>query len=178
VAPPPPSRQAAIPPQLNPLAAPSSAAQKPVTEEPMVARPGPPGNYNELMTTLGDSTGVPGGLGGRDLVRTVAPPPPPPPVPVVTRRAGGDIKYPARTYYVEPAYSAIARAAGVEGYVILEATIDESGAVRNLTVLKSQHPMLTPLAVEAVGKWKYTPTRLNGVAIPVILTVTVNFSLR
>ena len=33
-------------------------------------------------------------------------------------------------------------------------------------------------AVEAVKQWEYTPTLLNGVPVPVIMTVTVNFTLR
>ena len=177
-APPAPSRQAAVTPQqLNRDAAPTSAATKPVTEEPPAGPPGPP-DIGSLTARIGVGPGVPGGIGGNDTIRVDAPPAPPTPTPAVPRRAGGDIQYPARTYYVEPVYSGIARAAGLEGYVILEATIDESGIVRNVTVLRSQSPMLTPSAVEAVSKWRYTPTKLNGVAIPVILTVTVNFSLR
>ncbi len=33
-------------------------------------------------------------------------------------------------------------------------------------------------AVAAVRQWVYTPTVLNGVAVPVIMTVTVNFKIR
>ena len=32
-------------------------------------------------------------------------------------------------------------------------------------------------ATEAVKQWVYTPTLLNGVPVPVIMTVTVNFKL-
>jgi len=49
--------------------------------------------------------------------------------------------------------------------------------VRNVTVLRSV-PMLDRAALEAVQHWRYTPTRLNGQAVPVIMTVTVTFSLR
>jgi len=74
-------------------------------------------------------------------------------------------------------YPTIARETRTEGMVILEATIDESGAVRNVRVLRS-HALLDQAAIDAVSKWKYTPTKLNGVAIPILLTVTVNFALR
>ncbi len=175
-APPAPSRQAAVAPQLNPNAAPTSAADNPVNEVPPDVPAGPPGPPDLTgLVRVGPGAGVPGGTGTSIGVSERLPPPPPPPVP---RRPGGDIKPPARTYYVEPVYSPIARAAAAEGYVILEATIDESGAVRNVTVLRSQHPLLTPSAVEAVSKWKYTPTRLNGVPIPIVMTVTVTFALR
>lgn len=176
-APAPPSRQTAAAPQLNREAAPLSAAANPVDEVPPDIPSGPPGPPDLTgLVRVGSGPGVPGGTGTNiGVAEREPPPPPPPPVP---RRPGGDIKPPARTYYVEPVYSTIARAAGAEGYVILEATIDESGAVRNVTVLRSQHPLLTPAAVEAVSKWKYTPTRLNGVPIPIVMTVTVTFALR
>jgi protein TonB len=61
--------------------------------------------------------------------------------------------------------------------VILDAVIDEAGAVRNVTVLRSV-PLLDRAAIEAVTQWRYTPTRLNGVPVAIILTVTVTFSLR
>ena len=176
VAPPPLASQRPMARRMNPDHAPLQAADNPSTDPPPAVAPaGPPGDYRGRLTD--PNTGfVPGAL-GESLLR-IAPPPAPPTSPPTPRRAGGDIKPPARTYYVEPVYSTIARAAGVEGYVILEATIDATGIVRNVTVLRSQHPLLTPSAVEAVSKWKYTPTTLNGVAVPIILTVTVNFALR
>jgi outer membrane biosynthesis protein TonB len=39
-------------------------------------------------------------------------------------------------------------------------------------------PELDDAALEAVGQWEYRPTLLNGVAVPVIMTVTMNFRLR
>ena len=38
--------------------------------------------------------------------------------------------------------------------------------------------VLDEAAVDAVRQWEYTPTLLNGVPVPVIMTVTVNFQLR
>jgi protein TonB len=78
---------------------------------------------------------------------------------------------------VDPIYPQIAIIAKRDGTVILEATIDESGVVRDVKVLRSA-PLLDQAAVDAVKQWRYTPTRLNGVAVPIILTVTVTFSLR
>jgi protein TonB len=90
---------------------------------------------------------------------------------------GGDIRAPERTTYTVPDYPVVARAARVEGVVILEATIDEHGIVRGVKVLRSI-PLLDQAAIDAVSKWRYTPTRLNGQPIAVIMTVTVRFSLR
>jgi protein TonB len=76
-----------------------------------------------------------------------------------------------------PVYPAIARAAHVEGVVILEAVIGENGAVRDVRVLRSIQ-LLDDAATEAVRQWRFTPTLLNGQAVPVVMTVTVAFKLR
>jgi protein TonB len=70
----------------------------------------------------------------------------------------------------------MAQTAHVKGVVILEAIIDERGAVKQVTVLRSI-PLLDQAAVEAVRQWRFTPARLNGEAVPVVMTVTVNFEL-
>jgi protein TonB len=102
------------------------------------------------------------------------PAPPPPPEPV---RVGGVIDAPTRLTYVAPEYPALARSARIEGTVILEATIDDAGVVRHVEVLRSI-ALLDDAAVAAVSRWRYTPTRLNGTAVPVRMTVTVRFRLR
>jgi protein TonB len=116
--------------------------------------------------------------GGDDVAKVLVPPPPvvikndpPPPV-----RVGGTVRTPIKTYNVDPAYPAIARQAGIQGIVIIEATISEDGHVINARVLRSV-PLLDKEALEAVRQWQYTPTYLNGVPVPVIMTVTVNFTL-
>ena len=77
---------------------------------------------------------------------------------------------------VAPIYSAIARAAHVRGVVILEAVLNTQGAVQSVRVLRSI-PLLDQAAVDAVQQWRYTPGLLNGRAVPVVMTVTVNFRL-
>ena len=58
----------------------------------------------------------------------------------------------------------------------LEAVIGRDGAIANLTVI-SGHPLLIPAALDAVRKWRYRPTLLNGTPVEVITTVDVNFTL-
>lgn len=91
-------------------------------------------------------------------------------------RVGGSIRAPVRTQFVEPAYPPSARAAGLQGVVILELVVGEDGAVSNARVLRSI-PSLDQAALDAVRQWRYEPTLLNGVAVSVIMTATVNFSL-
>ena len=65
----------------------------------------------------------------------------------------------------------------MQGTVILEAVINEDGAIERMKVLKSI-PLLDAAAVAAVKEWRYTPTLLNGVPVSVLMTITVNFSLQ
>jgi protein TonB len=81
---------------------------------------------------------------------------------------------PVRTVYVAPVYPEIARMAGVNSIVILECTIDPSGRVTDVRVL-SGHPLLNESAMTAVRQWRYTPTRLSGVPVAVLMTVTVRY---
>jgi TonB family protein len=97
----------------------------------------------------------------------------PPSVPI---RVGGEIEEPRKTRHVNPVYPRDAVAARIKGVVILECTISPQGKVVHVRTLRSV-PMLDDAAIEAVRQWEYTPTLLNGVPVPVIMTVTVNFKL-
>ena len=75
-----------------------------------------------------------------------------------------------------PTYPAIARAARVQGTVVIAATIAKSGAIENLRV-SSGPPMLTTSALDAVKTWRYRPYLLNGAPVEVETTINVVFSL-
>ena len=135
----------------------------------------PPGRETVRLLPLDEATlawdegrsraigGVVGGVAGGDA----------PDGPV---RVGGTIKDPQKLKHVNPSYPAEARQARVQGVVILEALISVDGRVQDVKVLRSV-PMLDEPATEAVRQWVFTPTLLNGVPVPVIYTVTVNFAL-
>ncbi len=92
-------------------------------------------------------------------------------------RVGGNIRTPIKVHDVKPVYPAEAMAAGIQGIVIVEGRIDCDGNIADVRVLRGM-PMLSDAAVGAVKQWKYRPTLLNGVPIPVVMTMTVTFSLR
>jgi protein TonB len=114
---------------------------------------------------------------GGSLGIEAAPPPPPPPPPAAPVRVGGNIQAPQKVHNVNPTYPSIAQSARVQGVVIIEAIIGPDGAVQEARVLRSI-PLLDAAALDAVRQWRYTPTLLNGVPVPVIMTVTVNFTLQ
>jgi len=77
---------------------------------------------------------------------------------------------------IEPPYPTLARAARVQGDVVLSAVIDSNGHITNL-LLVSGHPMLVPAAIAAVKQWRYKPYLLNGQPVEVETTITVIFTL-
>jgi protein TonB len=89
-------------------------------------------------------------------------------------RIGGHIKAPIKIKDVKPVYPAMALSAHVAGVVTVEATIGPDGKVEDAKVVRSI-PLLDQAALDAVRQWEYTPTLLNGVPVPVLVTVKINF---
>ncbi len=77
---------------------------------------------------------------------------------------------------VQPVYPPLARAARIQGAVVIRAIISRNGTIENLQTL-SGHPMLVGAALDAVRQWRYRPYILNGDPVEVETQVTVNFSL-
>ena len=75
-----------------------------------------------------------------------------------------------------PQYPAIAKAARIQGTVVLQATISKAGGIENLRVV-SGPPMLQQAALDAVRSWRYKPYLLNGDPVEVETTVNVVFNL-
>jgi len=76
---------------------------------------------------------------------------------------------------ITPVYPAIAKAAHVQGQVVLHAIISKTGTIENLTV-ESGPPMLRQAAIDGVRQWRYKPYLLNGEPTEVDTTITVNFT--
>jgi protein TonB len=89
-------------------------------------------------------------------------------------RVGGTVRSPAKTRDVTPVYPAIAKANRIGGTVQVELTIGPDGKVADAQVVKSV-PILDQAALDAVRQWEYSPTRIKGVAVPVIIDVAINF---
>ena len=138
-----------------------------ITEEPAWQR--------DPMATANDGPDILHGIdNGIDTLEPLPPPPverPPAKVPV-----GGVVKAPSKIFDAAPVYPAIAQSARVQGIVIIQATIGVDGQVIDATVLRSV-PLLDDAALAAVRQWRYTPTRLNGAPVAVVMTVTVHFRL-
>lgn len=127
--------------------------------------------------------GVPGGIvdgviGGDPASMDPLPLPPAPAQaqPPQRVRVGGSVQHAILIRQVRPRYPATALQARIQGTVILEAIIGRQGSVKNLRVI-SGHPLLIERALEAVRRWRYKPTLLNGVPVEVVTRITVRFNL-
>jgi protein TonB len=80
----------------------------------------------------------------------------------------------------EPAYPEGARRIKLQGVVVLQALITESGDVESIEVVRETHAGagFGDAAVDAVSTWKYRPGRIAGRPVAVLLTVVVEFKLR
>jgi periplasmic protein TonB len=75
-----------------------------------------------------------------------------------------------------PQYPSIAKAARIQGIVVLQATISKGGSIESLRVV-SGPPMLQQAAIDAVRSWRYKPYLLNGEPVEVETTINVVFNL-
>jgi TonB family protein len=80
------------------------------------------------------------------------------------------------SHRADPVYPPIAKAARVQGAVVIAVVIDSSGKVESERVL-SGPPMLQQAALDAVMQWLFTPFQENGAATTVGTTLTISFSL-
>jgi len=138
-----------------------------------------------MAATGGVVGGVPGGIPGGQLggviggiVNSASMAAVPKFVPVTPQRVriSQGVTRGLLVHRVEPSYPPLARAARVQGDVVLSAVIDTNGNITNLQLV-SGHPMLVPAAIAAVKEWRYKPYLLNGQPVEVETTITVIFSL-
>jgi general secretion pathway protein A len=137
-----------------------SSASLPIEAPPIMV-----GVVNDL-DGIGNVDSLLGGTG------TDASPPSPNSRPLV----GGQLQPPQLISSPPPVYPAGAHAQGVQGVVVLDALVDETGKVVETTVIAGPVP-LQSAAREALQNWKYQPARLNGEPIQVHIKVSTRFSL-
>lgn len=172
------------PPAVVPHAAPAPAALHPSPGAPTVAPDAiaperPPAEPSALIGAV--EGGLPAGFGFEGGIAPPAVPIQPSPEPA--RPAPGPVRaaqlpvMPRKIVDVHPAYPELARAARVDGTVVLEAVLDTAGRITQLRVLKSV-PLLDQAALDAVRQWRYTPSTYGGRPVSVLMTVTVRFTLQ
>jgi protein TonB len=132
----------------------------------------PPANGVQGMGGMGGSSdgvigGILGSMGNGPVVKVAAPK-------KITVSSG--VEASKITDQVQPVYPPIAKAARIQGTVVLAATIGKSGSIQDLKVV-SGPAMLQQAALDAVRRWRYRPTVLDGVPVDVDTTISVVFTL-
>jgi periplasmic protein TonB len=89
-------------------------------------------------------------------------------------RIGGQLKQPRLLSSATPVYPTVAARTHTEGDVVVKTVIDRSGRVTEMQVV-SGPPILRSAALDALGRWKYEPSMLDGVAVSAELMVTIRF---
>ncbi len=87
------------------------------------------------------------------------------------------IQEPKKVKNRPPVYPDSAKESRVQGVVIMEAMIAPTGCIGRIKILREVDPPLDFAALTAVSAWAYTPALLDGVPVPVVMTVTMNFRL-
>lgn len=109
------------------------------------------------------------------VVETVTPPLPP--KPPTTLRVSAPVILAKVVDLPKPAYPIIAKQAGIQGPVNVQIVVDESGKVISAQAVKGS-PMLTPAAVNAALRARFTPTKLGDQPVKVQGVITYNFVLQ
>jgi TonB family protein len=115
-----------------------------------------------------------GGLSGVMGSSDVASPPAPEIRPEGPVKIGGLVKEPKLLSSTLPVYPTFAKEAHIEGDVVIRTTIDKNGNVTHMEVV-SGPTMLRQSALEALGRWKYVPSKLDGQPVSVQMLVTLKF---
>ncbi len=89
----------------------------------------------------------------------------------------GEIQHPRKIHAVQPKYTQAARSEGLQGIVILQALINEQGAVEEVSVVRGLPLGLTEVATEALRQWTFEPATLAGDPVAVFYNLTFNFRL-
>ncbi|MGO9269689.1 MAG: TonB family protein [Terriglobia bacterium] len=92
-------------------------------------------------------------------------------------RVGGNVEAARLIDNPPPEYPESARAAGIQGVVLIEAVISIKGEPMGLKVLSSPSDDLSKAATDAVSRWRFRSTLVNGDPVEVLTTIAVAFRL-
>ncbi len=113
--------------------------------------------------------------GGEELNPVLAPPPAAAPVPTAS---SGLVEGPVAIKRVEPVYPDLARRAGIDGTVELEVSIDATGKVTDVEVVRGLPLGLSQAAADAVHQWTYRPARSAAGPVATRTSVRIRFVLK
>lgn len=143
-----------------------------LTSHPVSSKRSASGDAEPAPSVDGGAASPSGELQGIGTASDIGPPALAAPAPAI--KQGGDVKQPKLTTSVAPVYPSTARSMGIEGNVVISASIGLTGNVVSAKVI-SGPAMLRPAALDALRRWKYQPATLNGQPVAVDISVTIQF---
>jgi len=84
---------------------------------------------------------------------------------------------PKPIYTPDPEYTPAARHDKVQGVVMVRLNLDADGIPHDMKVVRGLRSDLDKKAIEAVGKWRFTPAIKDGKPTAVSVNVQVSFRL-
>ena len=177
--PPPPSR----PPVPTPTHSTASAPHldtiqfyvRPIIPTQIAINTTPDGPPTTGVPNMGDENGIPGGT--NEIFREHTTPPVVHPDVHARVRVPSTVEAAMILQKTMPTYPVIAKTAGVQGTVVLAATISKGGTIENLRVVSGQ-PLLQQAALDAVKTWRYKPYLLDGQPVEVETSINVVFTMQ
>lgn len=96
------------------------------------------------------------------------------------QRPGDGVTMPVVVYEVKPKYTPEAREAKIQGTVLLEAVVLETGAVGEVKIVRSLDSVygLDDEAVKAMKQWRFKPGTKDGKPVAVRVEVEMSFTLK
>ena len=81
---------------------------------------------------------------------------------------------------MQPQYTGPAMRARIEGKVQVRGVVQMNGTISDLTIVKGLEPDggLNAEALRAARGWRFSPATRDGVPVPMIVTIEVEFRLR
>jgi len=98
----------------------------------------------------------------------------PPPKPNL--RVSSGVADGLKIHDAKPHYPREAQERGIQGDVLLQATIDTKGNLANLKAVQGD-PILVKAAIDAFKKWRYRPYILKGEPVDVDTMIKIRFHL-
>ena len=147
----------------------------PTTLTPVDVNPGPPTNDPATPSGPGEGPGPggpgigpgPNGSGDTPAIEDSAPQ-------VLT----AEMSRPVPLHPILPKYTEVARRAGMQGTVIVEAVIDERGNATNVRILRGLPMGLDRSAMEAIQQTQFKPAMIGSRPVKVYYTLTVTFTIQ
>lgn len=112
-----------------------------------------------------------------DKVRAIYPGTAPTESEHIYRTAETGIIAPRVLYKTDPSYTPEAKAAEIEGDVVLSFYVGPDGVAHSIRLVRGIAPGLDEKAIEAVGQWRFEPGTKDGAPVAVAATVQVRFRL-